>query len=89
LGKTEEITEILTTQPNLTYMKIRDIYYKRKALNGLKRKYYLDIAINEHLKDWVTDCIINRKQEHRRKELVELEGTLKEQYLFLEWLNNR
>ena len=70
-------------------MKIRTFFYRLKALRGLKRKYYIDIATHEFLKDWVTDCIINRKQENRRKELVELEGTLKEQKLFLDWLKTK
>ena len=70
-------------------MNIRKFYYKWKALRGLKRKYYIDIATHEYLKDWVTDCIIGRKQENRRKELVELEGTLKEQNLFLDWLKTK
>lgn len=64
-------------------------YYKWKALRGLRRKYQIDIATHKVLKDWVTDCIIDRKQENRRQELVELEGKLKEQELFLEWLKKR
>lgn len=70
-------------------MKIREFYYKWKALNGMRKKYLLDIATHKYLKEWVKDCIINRKQEYRRKELVELEATLKEQELFLNWLNSK
>lgn len=69
--------------------KIIELYYKWKAKRGLIKKYYLDIAVEEILKDWITECIINRKQEFRRKELVEAQNNISESQLFLKWLRSK
>lgn len=60
--------------------------YRKWALHGLKRRYLKEMAIDTVLKEWVTDCIIERKQEGRRKELVELQNKLKESEIFYKWL---
>ncbi len=59
---------------------------RKKALRGLRRKYVLDIAVKQVLKDWITASIIERKQEGRRKELVDASSELKEIELFYKWL---
>jgi hypothetical protein len=64
-------------------------YYNWKAKRLLTQKYLLDIAIEEYMKDWVTDCIISRKQEFRRKELVEAQNNISESQLFLKWLSKK
>jgi hypothetical protein len=70
-------------------MKIKELYYKWKAKRVLIRKQYAEIAIDELTKDWITSCIIERKQEFRRKELVEFQNKTNEDQLFLKWLKAR
>ena len=38
------------------------------------------------MKEWITDCIVERKQEGRRKEFVDKQAEIKEKELFLKWL---
>lgn len=61
-------------------------YYRKKAFRGLKAKYRLEIATDVVAKEWITECILHRKQEFRRKELVEMQAKIKEQELFYKWL---
>lgn len=70
-------------------MNIKKIWYRFKAKKGLIKKYNLDIEIDEILKDYISECIIARKQEFRRKELVEQQNKLNEDKLFLKWLKAR
>lgn len=58
-------------------------------LRKLKSKYEKDIALNLVLKDWVKHCIIDRKQENRRDELIETESKLKEMNMFLDWIKTQ
>lgn len=60
--------------------------FRKRALYGLRRKYALDISVKTILKEWITACIIERKQDGRRKELVDAQGELKEMELFAKWL---
>lgn len=69
--------------------KIKLWWFRRWALKGLKKKYYQDIAVNEVMKDWITACIIDRKQEFRRKELIESKAGLKEMELFRNWIKTQ
>ena len=66
--------------------KFNDWYYNKKAIRGLRKKYLLDLACDYIMKDWISACIIERKQEFRRKELVEKQAEVKEKELFLKWL---
>jgi len=70
-------------------MKIIEKYYRWRAKRRLISKYLLDTAVEEILKDWITDCIVDRKQEHRRKELVETQNQITESKLFIKWLRKR
>lgn len=63
--------------------------FRKRALWGLRRKYALDIAVKVVLKEWITACIIERKQEGRRKELVEAQAEIKEMELFAKWLKSQ
>lgn len=65
------------------------LFYRWKALRGLRRKYRLDIEVNKVLKDWITACIIDRKQEFRRKELIDAQANLKESELFYKWVKSQ
>ncbi len=65
------------------------LYYRWRARRGLINKYNLDIAVEEILKSWITECIIKRNQSARRPELVESQNKLDEQKLFLKWLKAR
>jgi hypothetical protein len=69
--------------------KIIEFYYRLKAKRGMLIKYYLDLATEEILKEWISDCIINRKQEFRRKELVEIQNSITESKLFIKWLKSK
>ncbi len=62
-------------------------YYHKKAIFGLRQKYRLDIAVDRVLKDWITDSIIHRKQEFRRKELIESQKSIAEKEMFYKWIN--
>lgn len=64
-------------------------YFNWKAKRGMLNKYYLDLATEEILKEWISDCIINRKQEFRRKELVEIQNSISESQLFIKWLKTK
>lgn len=64
-------------------------YYQKRALWGLKRKYNLDVAVDRILRDWISECILHRKQEGRRKELTDTITAIKEKELFLKWLNSK
>lgn len=68
---------------------LREWYYHKKALNGLKKKYYLELEVDKILKDWITACIIERRQENRRKELIESQSKVKEDELFIKWLKTQ
>lgn len=63
-------------------------FYRKWALRGLRAKYRKEMALDLVLKDWITACIIERKMEGRRKELIEMQGKLKETELFYKWLMN-
>ena len=69
--------------------KIIKFYYNWKAKRGMLKKYYLDLATEELLKNWISDCIISRKQEFRRKELVEIQNSINESQLFIKWLKSK
>ena len=64
-------------------------YYRWKAKKGMLAKYRLDLATEEVLKEWITECIVNRKQEFRRKELVEIQNSISESQLFIKWLRTK
>ena len=66
--------------------KIKRYYYRRKAKRGLLKKYLLNVACNNLLKEFISASIIERKQEFRRKELVEKQAEIKEEELFIKWL---
>jgi hypothetical protein len=70
-------------------MKIKEIYYRWKARLQFINHFSLEIAKDDLLKDWITTCIIERKQEHRRKELVEMQNKINEDQLFVKWLKSR
>lgn len=70
-------------------MKIRHFLDKRYILKALKTKYRRELQEMEISKKWITECIIDRKQEFRRPELIKLETQIKEQVLFLEWLETQ
>lgn len=55
---------------------------RRKLIKHYSEQFYRDLL----LKDWITECIVGRKQEHRRKELVEMQDKINEEVKFLEWL---
>lgn len=62
-------------------------WYDRKwSLRGLRKKFRREIVVDTVMKDWITDCIIERKQEGRRKEFVDKQAEIKEKELFLKWL---
>ncbi len=67
--------------------KIRNFIDRLRAIWGLKKTYRKEIEIEKITKDWITVCIIERKQEGRRKELLESQARLKERELFLTYLN--
>lgn len=69
--------------------KIITYIYRKRALYGLRRKYLLDIAVKQILKDWITDCIVDRRQESRRNEFVEADKELKEMELFRKWIKSQ
>lgn len=69
--------------------KIIQYFAHKKALRGLRKKYVLDLAVKHILKDWITASIIERKQEGRRKELVETQAEVKEMELFYKWLKTQ
>lgn len=64
-------------------------FFHKWALRALRAKERKDLATFVVLKDWVTACIIERKQEGRRKELVELQQKIKETELFYKWLSEQ
>jgi hypothetical protein len=64
-------------------------YFRKRAIYGLRRKYALDLAVEQLLKDWITACIIERKQEGRRQELIDAQGKIKESELFVKWLKEQ
>ena len=66
--------------------RFREWRYHRKAIKGLLKKYYLEVEVDKVLKDWISACIIERKQEGRRKELVESMAKVKEDEFFIKWL---
>ena len=66
-----------------------DKYYRWKAKMGLLKTYNLQEQEVIISKDYLTECIINRKQEFRRKELVELQDKLNEIQLFKKWLKSQ
>ena len=70
------------------FKKIQKWCYRKKAIFGLRKKYRLEMAVDEVLKDWITACIIDRKQEGRRQELIDSQKKLKEEELFYKWLMN-
>lgn len=59
---------------------------RKWALFGLRNKYRREIAVDQVLKDWITACIIDRKMEGRRKELLESQAKIKEEEIFYKWL---
>ena len=64
-------------------------WYRKWGLHGLKKKYREDIAVDYILKDWITECIINRKQEGRRNELIDSQKKISEEELFYKWLKSQ
>lgn len=68
--------------------KIKDYFVHKRAIRGLKKKYELEIAVKQISKDWITACIIERKQEFRRKELIEAQAEMKELELFYKWIKS-
>ena len=60
--------------------------YRKYAIFGFRKKCALDLATQQVLKEWITACIIERKQEGRRKELLEAQAGIKEVELFAKWL---
>lgn len=61
-------------------------FYRKWALRGLRAKYRKEIAVDLVLKEWITACIIERKMEGRRKELIDSQNKIKEEELFYKWL---
>jgi hypothetical protein len=41
------------------------------------------------MKEWITACIIERKMEGRRKELIESQSGIKEKELFCQIVNKK
>lgn len=68
---------------------MKKIFYRAKALLGLRKKYNLELQADNILKEWISDCIIERKQEGRRKEFEELRKKIEEEELFLKWLKSK
>lgn len=62
---------------------------RKKAIFALKRKYVLDIQVKTLLKEWVTACILERKQEGRRQELTDSIKEIQELELFYKWLKTK
>lgn len=62
---------------------------REKALKALIKKYEMDLAVDLVLQDWITACIIERKQEGRRKELVEIQQKIKEMEVFIMYLKTQ
>lgn len=69
--------------------KLIQYFARKRALRGLRRKYTLEIAVNQIMKDWIKVSIIERKQEGRRKELVDKTKEVKEIELFYKWLRTQ
>lgn len=68
---------------------MKKLYFRAKALLGLRKKYALEIAVDNVLREWISDCIIERKQEGRRKEFEELRKKIEEEELFYKWLKSK
>lgn len=68
---------------------MKNIYYRWKAKRQFVNHFTLEIAKDNLLKDWITTCIVERKQEFRRKELVEMQNKTNEDQLFVKWLKSR
>ena len=62
---------------------------RKYAIWGFRRKCALDMGVKTILKEWITACIIERKQEGRRKELLEAQNEIKEIELFAKWLKEQ
>ena len=70
-------------------MNIKKWWFHKWAIRGLKKKYLEEMAIDVILKDWITECIIVRKQEGRRQELIDSQKGIVEKELFYKWLQNK
>lgn len=68
---------------------LRDVYHKIKAKRQFIKYFANEIEKDKILKDWISECIITRKQEFRRKEMVEMQDKLNEDELFVKWLRER
>lgn len=62
---------------------------RKYSLWGFKKKCRLDLGIQTVMKDWVTTCIVERKQEGRRKELIDAQQAMKETEIFYQWLKTQ
>ena len=59
---------------------------RKYSIWGFRKKCALDLGVKKVLKDWITVCIIERKQEGRRQELLETQKEIKEIEIFHKWL---
>jgi hypothetical protein len=59
------------------------------ALRGLVKKFRREIVIDSIMKDWISACIIERKQEGRRKEFLDKQKEIEEKELFYKWIKSR
>lgn len=59
---------------------------RKYAIYGFRKKCALDLGVKQVLKEWITACIIERKQEGRRQELLDAQKEIKEIELFAKWL---
>lgn len=66
--------------------KIKNYFTRRKVLKGLIRTYKQQVIVQEIENDWISRCIIERKQEGRRNELIQGQQKLKELELLLKFV---
>jgi hypothetical protein len=58
---------------------------KRKAINDLLKKYKYVLEVDHIMESWITKRILEG-QQGRRNELLEKQQAIKEQELFIEYL---
>ena len=59
---------------------------RKWLLKSLIRRYTREIVGDKILEEWITNCIVERKHEGRRKELTENRAKQIESELFIKYL---
>jgi len=64
-------------------------YYKFKSRRKLISHYRYQLEVEEMMRDWISQSIVERKQEGRRDELVGKESRIQEIKLLLNYLKSK